>query len=117
MFTSRPYHGVFRTAAFGAGGPSGWTTLYDGPLGDLRGTYPGHDIYQERVGDYVYAAAARAYGVGVWTDARDAGVCQAVQQYRQASLDAGQLALPAPWPLADCPATFGNTDIWSATTG
>jgi hypothetical protein len=20
-------------------------------------------------------------------------------------------------PLADCPATFGNTDIWSATTG
>jgi hypothetical protein len=23
----------------------------------------------------------------------------------------------APWPLADCPATFGNADIWSATTG
>ena len=27
------------------------------------------------------------------------------------------LALPAPWPLADCPAAFGNTDIWAATTG
>jgi hypothetical protein len=117
MFATRPYHGVFRTAAFSAGGPSGWTTLYDGPLGDLRGTYPGHDIYQERVGDYVYAAAARTYGVGVWTDARDAGVCDAVQRYREASLAAGELALPAPWPLADCPATFGNTDIWSATTG
>ena len=22
--------------------------------------------------------------------------------------------LPAPWPLAACPGTFGNTDIWSA---
>jgi hypothetical protein len=117
MSLPRPYHGVFRSAAFGPGGPSGWTTLYNGPLGDLRGTYPGHDIYQERVGDYVYAAASRTYGVGVWTDARDAAVCPAVQQYRAASLVAGDLALPAPWPLADCPATFGNTDIWSATTG
>jgi hypothetical protein len=117
MASPRPYHGVFRTAAFGASRPSGWATLYDGPLGDLRGTYPGHDIYQERVGDYVYAAAARTYGVGVWTDARDAAVCDAVQQYRAASLATGELALPAPWPLADCPATFGNTDIWSATTG
>jgi hypothetical protein len=44
---------VFRSAAFGAGGPSGWATLYDGPLGDLRGTFPGHDIYQERVGDWI----------------------------------------------------------------
>jgi hypothetical protein len=117
MSSPRPYHGVFRSAAFGAGGPSGWTTEYNGPLGDLRGTFPGHDIYQERVGDYVYAAASRTYGVGVWTDARDAAVCPAVQQYRAASLAAGELALPAPWPLADCPATFGNTDIRSATTG
>jgi hypothetical protein len=50
--------------------------------------------------------------VGVWTDARDAGVRQAIQQYRQASLAAGERVLPAPWPLRDCPATFGNTDIW-----
>jgi hypothetical protein len=52
-----------------AGGPTGWETLSNGPLGDLRGTYPGHDIYQERVGDYVYAAAASC-GLGVWADAR-----------------------------------------------
>jgi hypothetical protein len=118
MTSPRPYHGVFRQAPVGAGGaPGAWTTLYDGPLGDLRGTYPGHDIYQERIGDYVYAAATRTYGVGVWTDARDAGVCGPVQDYRRRSIDAGELALPAPWPLADCPATFGNTDIWSATTG
>ncbi len=117
MSSPRPYHGVFRSAAFGAGGPSGWETLYSGPTGDLRGTYPGHDIYQERVGDYVYAAASASYGLGVWTDARDASVCGPVQQYRAASLAAGTLALPAPWPLADCPEAFGNTDIWSATTG
>jgi hypothetical protein len=91
--------------------------LYEGRLGDLRGTYPGHDIYQERVGDYVDAAASRTYGVAVGTDARNASVCGAVQQYRHESLDAGRLALPAPWPLQDCPATFGNTDIWSARTG
>ncbi|MGE5291363.1 MAG: sialidase family protein [Micromonosporaceae bacterium] len=117
MLSPRPYHGVFRSAAFGPSGPGGWATLFDGPLGDLRGTYPGHDIYQERVGDYVYAAASAEYGVGVWTDARDAAVCGPVQQYRSASLAAGTLALPAPWPLNDCPAGFGNTDIWSATTG
>jgi hypothetical protein len=117
MSSPRPYHGVFRSAAFGPGGPAGWETLYAGPLGDLRGTYPGHDIYQERVGDYVYAAAAARYGAGVWTDARDAAVCGPVQAYRAASLAAGALALPAPWPLADCPAGFGNTDIWSATSG
>jgi hypothetical protein len=116
MTSPRPYHGVLRMADVSAG-LTGWTTLYDGPLGDLRGTYPGHDIYQERVGDYVYAAASRTFGVGVWTDARDASVCGAVQDYRARSLAAGTLALPAPWPLADCPSMFGNTDIWSATTG
>jgi len=52
-----------------------------------------------------------------WTDAQNATVCNAVQSYRAASFAAGQHALPAPWPLADCPARFGNTDIWSATTG
>jgi hypothetical protein len=40
-----------------------------------------------------------------------------VQQYRAASLAAGQGALPAPWPLLDCSPPFGNTDIVSLTTG
>jgi hypothetical protein len=117
MTSPRPYHGVFRSAPVTGTTVGAWETLLDGPLGDLRGTYPGHDIYQERVGDYVYAAASRSYGVGVWTDARDAAVCGAVQDYRAESFAAGTLALPAPWPLADCPAGFGNTDIRSASTG
>jgi hypothetical protein len=124
MTSPRPYHGVFLTATVGANGaPTGWSTVYNGSTStaaghnDLRATYPGHDIYQERVGDYVYAAASRPYGLGVWTDAQNATVCDAVQNYRAASLAAGELALPAPWPLADCPGTFGNTDTWSASSG
>ncbi len=124
MSSPRPYHGVFLSAPIGANGaPGSFSVVYNGSTvtsaghNDLRATYPGHDIYQERVGDYVYAAASATYGVGVWTDAQNATVCGPVQDYRVASLAAGTLALPAPWPLADCPATFGNTDIWSATTG
>jgi hypothetical protein len=89
-----------------------------GPLGDIRATYPGHDIYQERVGDYVYAAASRTYGVGVWSDASDAAVCPDVQQWRADSYAANQRVLPgAPWPAVDCPATFGNVQIRAATGG
>jgi hypothetical protein len=117
MTSPRPYHGVFRSAAVGAGGaPSGWSTELNGPLGDLRATYPGHDLYQERIGDYVYAAATRTYGLAVWTDASNAAVCAAIQDYRADSLAAGTRDLPAPWPLVDCPGTFGNTDIQSVTT-
>jgi hypothetical protein len=117
MSSPRRYRGVFLQAAVAADGtPTGWSTLVTGTIGDLRGTYPGHDIYQERVGDYVYAAASSAYGVGVWTDARDAEVCPAVQDWRADSFAAGHRVFPAPWPLFICP-TFGNTDIWAATTG
>ena len=118
MTSSRPYHGIFLQAPInGDGSPGTWSTLLTGPLGDIRGTYPGHDIYQERVGDYVYAAATRDYGIGVWSDASDAAVCSSVQSYRGASYAAGQHVLPAPWPLADCPATFGNVQILAVTTG
>jgi hypothetical protein len=124
MATPRPYHGVFRTAPLNPdGSPGTWEDVYNGSTdtsaghNDLRATYPGHDIYQERIGDYVYAAASAGYGVGVWTDAQNATVCGPVQDYRAASLAAGTLAVPAPWPLTDCPGTFGNTDIWSATSG
>lgn len=119
MTTPRLYHGVFRTAPIGSSGaPGAWSTIESGPLGDLRASYPGHDIYQERIGDYVYAAATATYGASVWTDLRDAGVCPAVQAWRAASFAAGHRVLPgAPWPLTDCPATWGNTNIYAATTG
>jgi hypothetical protein len=118
MTNPRLYHGVFLTAPIGADGmPSAWTTAENGPLGDLRASYPGHDIYQERIGDYVYAAAASSYGAAVWTDVRNAAVCDPVQAWRAASYAAGARVPGAPWPLADCPGTWGNTDIYAATTG
>ena len=115
----RPYHGVLLSAPLdGAGSPTAWTVESNEPPGDLRATFPGHDLYQERVGDYVYAAAANGYGVGLWASARDATVCEALQNWRAKSLAAGQPALPgAPWPLTDCPASFGNVDIFSVSTG
>jgi hypothetical protein len=115
----RPYHGVLVTTALNAAGaPTGWVPVFNEAPGDLRATYPGHDLYQERVGDYVYAAASDAYGVGVWTSAANASVCPAIQSWRAASFAAGQRVLPgAPWPLTDCPPTFGNTDILSSSTG
>ena len=118
--SSRGYHGVFRTAALdGSGAPISWSTLLTGPLGDIRATYPGHDIYQERVGDYVYAAASRTYGIGLWADASDAAVCTAVQTWRADSYAAGQRVLPgAPWPVPPtCPATWGNVQILAVTNG
>jgi hypothetical protein len=117
MTSPRPYHGVFLTAAVPASGAGSWSTAYVGPMGDIRASYPGHDIYQERIGDYVYAAATRTYGVGLYIDASNAAVCPAVQAYRAASLAAGERALPSPYPPTDCPATFGNTDVVAATTG
>jgi hypothetical protein len=118
MTTPRPYHGVFLTAPIGADGtPGAWSMAENGPLGDLRASYPGYDIYQERIGDYVYAAAATTYGAAVWTDVRNAAVCDPVQAWRTASNAAGARVPGAPWPLSDCPGTWGNTDIYAATTG
>jgi hypothetical protein len=117
MTSPRRYHGVFREADVNADGSvTDWTNVVVGPLGDLRASYPGHDIYQERIGDYVYSSASRTYGVGVENDLRNAEVCPAVQQYRAESIAAGTRALPAPWPIADCPARFGNLDIYALTS-
>jgi hypothetical protein len=117
LTSPRPYHGVFMTAPLTAAGPGPWSPIYNGPPGDLRATYPGHVLWQERVGDYVYAAAGPEYGIGTWIDARNATVCQPIQQWRAGSLVTGQPVLPAPWPLAECPETFGNSDVRAATTG
>jgi hypothetical protein len=115
---SRPTHGVLQSAPIGAGGaPGAWTTEYNGPVGDARGTSQGRILYNEFLGDYVYAIATRAYGAGTWTDTRLSAHCPAMDSWRQQSSDAARVVLPAPWPLGDCPANFGNNDIFSATTG
>ena len=114
----RPEHGVLRMATVGANGaPGAWVTVASGPTGDARGTSQARILYNEFLGDYVYAIATNGYGAGVWTDVRRTADCPAMDAWRQASFDAGHVVLPAPWPLGDCPPSFGNDDIFSATTG
>ena len=104
-----------------------------GASGDARGSSQ-NDLAAEFLGDYVYAAATRTFGVTVWNDVRRAADCPAVDEYRQelheeavatgqqtaeaeeprgegdAGTDAD--AADAPAPQLQCPATFGNSDIF-----
>jgi hypothetical protein len=105
--------GVVLHANIAAGGaPSGWTVLHRGAVGDPRGSSQ-NNLQAEFLGDYVYAAATRTYGAAVWNDARNAADCPAIDAWR-AALREGSTA-PPPAPNVDCPATFGNTDIFGGS--
>jgi len=117
--TSEPrlLHGTLRSAAIGWGGtPVGWTPDSVGPSGDTRGPSFGVWNYSEFLGFGVSAIATRRYGAGAWTDVSRAADCPVIDAWRQASNDANKVLTPAPWPLADCPPNFGNSDVMSATT-
>jgi hypothetical protein len=116
--SSRPEHGVLLSSPIVGGVPIAWTPAYAGPSGDARGTSQGRILYNEFLGDYVYAVATRTSGAGVWTDTRRTADCPAMDAWREASFTAGHRVFPAPWPLGDCPdQSFGNNDIFSASTG
>ena len=105
--------GVVVHANIGAGGaPTAWTELHRGAEGDPRGSSQ-NNLQAEFLGDYVYAAATRTYGAAVWNDARNGAVCPAINTWR-AALQTGSTA-PPPAPNVDCPATFGNTDIFGGS--
>jgi hypothetical protein len=70
-------------------------------------------LISEFLGDYNYAVATRTYGAAVWNDVRNAADCPAIEAYRQSLVDGEPIARPAPG--TDCPATFGNTDIYGAS--
>jgi hypothetical protein len=101
-----------------AGGVVGtFAETHRGAVGDPRSSSQ-NNLAAEFLGDYVYAAATRTYGVAVWNDARNGGVCSAINTYRQALHDAvvAETTLPtAPDVQGSCPLTFGNSDIfgWS----
>jgi hypothetical protein len=96
-----------------AGAPTGWTEVHRGAVGDPRGSAQ-NNIIIEFLGDYVYASATNNYAVAVWQDARNAGVCPAVQTWR-AAMQADPASFPQGRPAIqeECPATFGNTDIFA----
>ena len=104
--------GVVRHAEIGANGPTAFTTLQRGATGDPRASSQ-NNLEAEFLGDYVYASATRDYAAAVWNDVRNGAVCSAINGYR-AALQAGGTPT-APRPNIDCPAKFGNTDIfgWS----
>ena len=103
-------HADYSTSAGTATG--GFTELHRGASGDPRGS-SANALISEFLGDYVYAVATRTYGAAVWNDARNAADCPAIDTWRQA-LQNGTTP-PAPAPQQDCPANFGNSDIYGGS--
>jgi hypothetical protein len=111
--TPRGLVGVVLHADITAGGaPVNWTQIHRGAVGDPRGSSQNNQVL-EFLGDYVYAAATNDYGVAVWNDTRNAADCPAIDAWR-ASVQAGS-PIAHPEPQNDCPATFGNSDIFGGS--
>jgi hypothetical protein len=108
---ARLAQGVVRHAAIGAGGALGaFEDRYRGPSGDSRGSSQ-NDLTAGFLGDYSYMVATRSVGIAAFNDVRNAADCPAVDAYRQKLLE-GATPNPAPAPNSECPANFGNTDIY-----
>ncbi len=63
-----------------------------------------NELTNEFIGDYISSVADAARVYAVWTDARDARPCAAIDAFR-----AGKG--PKPDVITQCPTRFGNTDI------
>jgi hypothetical protein len=110
--------GVVKHAGVAGGVPGAFAEIHRGAGGDPRASAQ-NNLIAEFLGDYVYAIATRTYGAAVWNDVREAAVCPAINTYRQA-LQNGTATTSAtdplrPRPNVDCPATFGNTDIFGGS--
>jgi hypothetical protein len=136
---ARSLVGVVLHADVASGGVGPFTELHRGAAGDARGSSQ-NDLAAEFLGDYVYAAATRTYGTAVWNDVRNAADCPAIDEYRQelheeAVATGTQTAeaeeprgealrdkkpseeeeADAPAPQQQCPANFGNSDIYGGS--
>jgi hypothetical protein len=117
---ARLFDGVVRHADVNpaTGAIGAWGDLHRAPTGDARGS-SANALIDEFLGDYDYVFATNDYAIATWNDARNAADCPAIDAYRQAVADgtaAGDATDPTrPAPQQDCPATFGNTDIFSGS--
>ncbi|MGZ4214120.1 MAG: hypothetical protein ACXVQV_12890, partial [Actinomycetota bacterium] len=89
-----------------------FTELNRGAPGDPRGS-SANALTDEFLGDYVYAVATRTYGAAVWNDVRNATDCPAIDAWRMSLITGATVTKPA--PQSDCPATFGNSDIFGGS--
>src|SRR5215472_7689322 len=103
--------GVILHADVTGGAIGAFGTLARGTVGDPRASSQ-NNLQAEFLGDYVYTAATRTGAVGVWNDVRDGADCPAIDAWRL-SLRTGT-SVPRPAPQKDCPATWGNSDIFGA---
>lgn len=110
--------GVVKHADIGGNGaPGSWAELHRGAPGDARGSSQ-NNLWLEFLGDYVYAVATDTYGAAVWNDVRNAADCPAIDTWRIAAQEAiqnGTTVPTKPAPQQDCPATFGNSDIFGGS--
>ena len=109
--TRRGLVGAILHADVSGGTPGAFATLARGSVGDPRASSQ-NDLTAEFLGDYVYAAATRTGAVGVWNDVRDGADCPALDAWRLSLRNGTTVTKPAPGK--DCPATFGNSDIFGA---
>src|SRR5207245_1346737 len=72
-----------------------------------------NNLQEQFIGDYIGIFAGPTSAVAVWTDARNATACGAVDAYRSA-VYAGLKTAVAPNPDAACAPGFGNTDTFAA---
>jgi hypothetical protein len=102
--------GVLLRADIAADGTLGsFSEVHRGAGGDPRASSQ-NNLAAEFLGDYVYAAATDTYGAAVWNDMRNGADCPALDAWR-AYLRGGPVA-PKPAIGTDCPANFGNSDIY-----
>jgi hypothetical protein len=111
--SARSLVGVVKHADIGVNGvPGAFGQLHRGVSGDPRAS-SANSLVAEFLGDYVYAVATNTYGAAVWNDVRTGADCPAIDAYR-ASVQVGG-SVPTPAPQQDCPATFGNSDIFGGS--
>jgi hypothetical protein len=101
--------GVLLHADVTGGSTGAFTQVHRGANGDPRGSSQ-NNLVGEFLGDYVYAIATRSFGAAVWNDARNDADCPAIDAWRMSLRNGTTVARPA--PQQDCPATFGNSDIF-----